>query len=87
MNNANCLTVVTNSIKETQNNSKRLSVVEYFKKKLGNNGILFLQEIHYTFNDERIWKIDFNVPVFYSHSTSQSCGVLIAFFWKSQLFG
>ena len=30
MNNANCLTVVTNSIKETQNNSKRLS---------GNNGI------------------------------------------------
>ena len=34
MNNANCLTVVTNSIKETQNNLKRLSVVEYFKKKI-----------------------------------------------------
>ena len=63
-----------------QNNSKRLSVVEYFKNKLGNNGILFLQETHSTFNDENIWKNDFNVPVFYSHGTSQSCGVLIAYF-------
>ena len=80
MNNANCLTFITNNIKGTQNNSKRLSVVEYFKNKLGNNGILFLQETHSTFNDENIWKNDFNVPVFYSHGTSQSCGVLIAFF-------
>ena len=41
---------------------------------------MFLQETHSTFNDENIWKNDFNVPVFYSHSTSQSCGVLIASF-------
>ena len=41
---------------------------------------MFLQETHSTFNDENIWKNDFNVPVFYSHGTSQSCGVLIAFF-------
>ena len=70
-----------------QNNSKRLSVVEYFKNKLGNSVILLLQETHSTFNDENIWKNDFNVPVFDSHTTSQSCGVLIAFFWKSQPFG
>ena len=63
-----------------QNNSKRLSVVEYFKNKLGNDGILFLQETHSTLNDENIWKNDFNVPVFYSHGTSQSCGVLFAYF-------
>ena len=80
MNNANCLTFITNNIKGIQNNSKRLSVVEYFRNKLGNNGILFLQETHSTFNDENIWKNDFNVPVFYSHGTSQSCGVLIAYF-------
>ena len=86
MNNANCLTVVANNIKGIQNNSKRLSVVEYFKNKLGNNGILLLQETHYTFNDENIWKIDFNVPVFYSHSTSQSCGVLIVFFFGNLNF-
>ena len=68
------------NIKVIQNNSKRLSVVEYFKNKLGNDGILFLQETHSTLNDENIWKNDFNVPVFYSHGTSQSCGVLIAYF-------
>ena len=79
MNNANCLTFITNNIKGIPNNSKQLSVVEYFKNKLGNNGILFLQETHSTFNDENIWKNDFNVPVFYSDVTSKSCGVLIAF--------
>ena len=80
MNNANCLSLITNNIKELQNNSKWFSVVEYFKNKLGNNGILFLQETHSTFNDENIWKNDFNVPVCYSHATSQSCGVIIAVF-------
>ena len=41
MNNANCLTFITNDIKGMQNKSKGLSVVEYLKNKLGNNGILF----------------------------------------------
>ena len=80
MNNAKCLTFITNNIKGIRNNSKRLSVVEYFRNKLGNNGILFLQGTHSTFNDEIIWKNDFNGPVFYSRGTSQSCGVLIAYF-------
>ena len=41
---------------------------------------MFLLETHSTFNNENIWKNDFNIPVFYSHGTSQSCGVLIVFF-------
>ena len=80
MNHANCLTFITNNTEEIQNNSKRLSVVECFKNKLVNNEILFSQEIHSTFNEENIWKNDFNVPVFYSHCTSQSYGVLVAYF-------
>ena len=64
MNNANCLTFITNNIKGIQHNSKRLSVVEYFKNKLGNNRSLFLQERHSTFNDENIWRNDFNVMSF-----------------------
>ena len=80
MNNAKCLTFITNNIKGIRNNSKRLSFVEYFRNKLGNNGILFLLETHSTFNDEIIWKNDFNGSVFYSYGTSQSCGVLIAYF-------
>ena len=41
---------------------------------------MFLQEAHSTFNDENIWKNDFNGFVFYSHGTSQSFGVLITYF-------
>ena len=41
---------------------------------------MFLQEAHSTFNDENIWKNDFNGSVFYSHGTSQSFGVLITYF-------
>ena len=80
MNNANYLTFITNNIKGIQNNSKGLSVVEYFKNKLSNNEILFSQETHSTFNYKSISKNDFNVPVYYARGTSQSCGVLIAFF-------
>ena len=57
MNNANCLTFITNNIKGIPNNSKQLSVVEYFKNKLGNNRILFLQETHSTLNDEIFWQM------------------------------
>ena len=64
MNHANCLTFITNNTEGIQSNSKRLSVVECFKNKLVNNEILFSQEIHSTFNEENIWKNDFNVPIF-----------------------
>ena len=80
MNNAKFLTFITNNIKGLQNNSKRLSIAEYFRNKLGNNGILFIRETHFTFNDEIIWKNDFNGLFFYSHGTSQFCGILISYF-------
>ena len=57
MNNANCLTFITNNVKGIQNKSKRVSIVEYFKNKLGDNGILFLQETHSTFNDEKFGRM------------------------------
>ena len=41
---------------------------------------MFLQEIHSIFNNENIRKNDFNGSAFYSHGTSQSCFVLIAYF-------
>ena len=41
MNNANCLTFITNNIKGMQHSSKPLSVVEYFENKLGNRNFVF----------------------------------------------
>ena len=74
MNNANCLIFITNNIKGIPNNSKQLSVVEYFKNKLGNNRILFLQETHSTPNDEII--IWYLLILWCPH----------CLFWKSQFF-
>ena len=65
------------NIKGIQNNSRRLSVNEYFKNKLVNNGILFLHKTHSTFNDDNSWKNDFNVPALYSQGTFQSCVSLL----------
>ena len=83
--NVNSLHIITNNIKETQNKNKRLSIIEYFKNKIGKNGISFLQETHSTTNDEGKWKDEFSRPVFYSHDTSKSCGVLIKLFGKNKI--
>ena len=80
MNNAKYLTFKINNIIGKQNNSKWLSVADYFRNKVSNNGFLFLQETHSLFNDENIWKNDFNRAAFYSHGTYQSCGVHVAYF-------
>ena len=43
----------------------------------------FLQETHSTIKTENTWVNDFNGPVFFSHGTSNSCGVLIAYLGKT----
>ena len=48
MENDNSLHIITNNIKGIQNKNKRLSIIEYFKNKIGKYGILFLQETHST---------------------------------------
>ena len=85
MENVNSLHIITNNIKGMQNKNKRLSIIEYFKNKIGKNGILFLQETHSTISDEGKWKDELSGPVFYLHGTSNSCGVLITFFGKNKI--
>ena len=86
MENDNSLHIITNNSKWIHNKKKRLSIIEYFKDKIGKNGILFLQETHSTTNDEGKWKGEFSGPVFHSHGTSNSCGVLITFFEKNKIY-
>ena len=40
MENDNSLHIITNNIKGIQNKNKRLSIIEYFKNKIAQNGIL-----------------------------------------------
>ena len=66
MENDNILHIITNNIKGIQNKNKHLSIIEYFKNKIGKNGILFLQETHSTTSDEEKWENEFSGPAFYS---------------------
>ena len=49
------------------------------KSKLESNGVLFLQETHSISNDENAWADDFKSEDFFSHGTSKSRSVLIAY--------
>ena len=70
------LTFITNNAKGSQSSSKRLKLIKYFKNNLGADYILFLQEIHSTFNGEGLWKTNFRGQVFFIHGSSNFCGVL-----------
>ena len=54
--------------------------MQYFKDKIGSNGVLFPQETHSDSKVEQKWKKNFKDPIFFSHWKLNSCGVLIVYF-------
>ena len=50
---------------QNNNKKKRVKLIEYLKKKLESNGLLFLQETHSVFNDENAWADHFKGEVFF----------------------
>ena len=72
--------LISNNVKSLQSYKKRLKIFEYLKNKSGPNGILCLQETHFTKENEIRWNDDFNGQIHYFHGKSNSCDVLIAFF-------
>ena len=85
MGNVSTLHIITNNIKRIQNKNKCLSIIQYFKNKIGKKEILFLKEPPSTTSNEWKWKDNLNRPDFYSHDSSSSCGVLIMFFGKNKI--
>ena len=73
------MTIISNNAKGLKKRYKRLRLIEYLNKHLSHEGIIFLQETHSKEGDEMKWRNDFKGPVFYSHGTSNSCGVLTAY--------
>ena len=49
---------------------------EYFREKIANNGILFLQETHSSHDTVSNWRNDFKGELFFSRRTTNSCGVM-----------
>ena len=70
--------LISNNVKVSSHS--RLKIFEYLKNKSGSNGILFLQETHFTKENEIRWNDDFNGQIHYSHGKSNSSGVLLAFY-------
>ena len=47
--------------------------------------LFFLQETHSSVEDEKQWSDNFKGKIFYSHGTTNSCGVAIAFLGSKSL--
>ena len=76
---------LSNDVKGMQLSKKRFKQFEYFKSKLKLNGLLSLQETHSTTDCEKRWKDEFGGDLHFSHGSSQSLGVLIAFYGNQDI--
>ena len=77
--NSNQISMISNNVNGIQSTKKRLKMIQYFKNKLLPQGILFLQETHSSESNEASWRDELNATLFFSHGSSNSCGVLIGF--------
>ena len=71
--------MISNNVNGIQSTKKRLKMIQYLKNKLLPQGILFLQETHSAKSNEASWRDEFNAFLFFSHGSSNSCGVLTGF--------
>ena len=74
------LKILSNNANGLQSSKKRIKMFEYYKSKIGPNGIIFIQETHSAENVTKEWLDDFNGRLFFSHGKTNSCGVIIGFF-------
>ena len=70
---------LSNNIKGLQNKTKRINIFDYLKNKALPNGVIFMQETHSCPNDEKKWGDEFGSLLYFSHGTSNSCGVATAY--------
>ena len=79
------LSFISYNVKGIQQSSKRIKVFEYLKNNSLPNDFVFLQETHSSIEDEKQWSDNFKGNIFYSHGTTNSCGVAIAFLGSKSL--
>ena len=66
---------LSNNIEGLQASKKHLKLFKYFKNKIFLNGIVFLQEMHSTKENEIKWIDEVDSNSYFSHGKSNSCGV------------
>ena len=50
---------------------------KHFREKIANDGVLFLQETHFSHDTVIKWRNDFKGELFFSHGTTNLCDVMI----------
>ena len=70
------LNFLSNNVNGLKSSKKRIKMFEYFRDKVSNNGIIFLQETHSTEDAHNKWRDDFQGQISFSHGTTNSCGVM-----------
>ena len=67
-----CASYNVNGLRKTQ---KRKSIFYFLKQR--NYDIIFLQETHSCYNDEKLWQYEWGGKLFFSHGQNNSEGVAI----------
>ena len=73
------LKFLTNNANGLKSSKKRIKLFEYYRDKLLNNGIIFIQETHSCNDTFDEWRDQWKGEVFFSHGTTNSCGVMIGY--------
>ena len=55
----NNLTFISNNVKGIQTISKRIKIFEYLKNYVTTNSLIFLQGIHSSVKDQKVWNDEF----------------------------
>ena len=79
------LNFLSNNVNRLNSSKKRIKMFEYFREKIANNGILFLQETHSSHDTVINWRGDFKSKLFFSHGTTNSCCVMIRYLGSNKL--
>ena len=66
----NSVSFITNNVKGMQSSKKRLKLMQYFKDKIGSNGVLFLQETHSDSKvEQKLEKKTLKIQFIFSHGS------------------
>ena len=79
------LNFLSNNVNGLNSSKKQIKMFEYFRDKIVNNGILFLQEIHSSHDTVINWRDDFKGELFFSHGTTNLCGVVIGYLGSNKI--
>ena len=79
------LNFLSNNVNGLKSLKKRFKMFEYFRDKVSNKRIIFLQETHSTEDAHNKWQDDFQGQIFFSHGTTNFCGVMIGFLGNKKI--